>query len=336
MATQQTMAFNRKSLQVLPPDTLRAIHGANEGDVLSISEDLVLDDVYTCAEPPDSASLLLTRKMGHYVIAQGSDAGTVGARLHLDSILTLMEYGTQVTEVLLLVEVDSHGNMASLFLLPLSPLRARAEYRLVGIQTEGAEQKLAQLACVSFTRGTQISLSTGRLVAVEELNVGDLILTRDDGAQPLRWIGQNTQRAEGAFAPIRIAAGTLNNLGDLVVSPGHRLFFYQRSDHIGAGRSELLINARHLVNGSSVTVERGGFVDYFQLLFDCHQIIFAEGIAAESMRVNDNTASLVDAAILKELQNAPAGPRDIDSFDVQRALLERPDVVNLLRKASKG
>ena len=66
---------------------------------------------------------------------------------------------------------------------------------------------------------TRITMATGAQVPVEDLRPGDRILTRDDGPQPLRWIGQRTTRASGLFAPVLIRAGTLNNARDLVVAP---------------------------------------------------------------------------------------------------------------------
>ena len=105
---------------------------------------------------------------------------------------------------------------------------------------------------------------------------------------------------------------------------------------MGAGRAELLVKARHLVNGTSVKTQEGGFVDYFQLLFDRHQIIYAEGIAAESMLVDDSTAALVDEALLSELEIVSPLHRELDARDVEKALLDRHDAVELLRRASKG
>ena len=61
--------------------------------------------------------------------------------------------------------------------------------------------------------------------------------------------------------------GALHNENDLVLRPDHRLFVYQRKDHMGAGRAEVLIKARHLVDDESVTRRRGGFIDYFQAGF---------------------------------------------------------------------
>ena len=113
---------------------------------------------------------------------------------------------------------------------------------------------------MSFTRGTRITTCLRRTASHRGPAVeGDRILTRDSGPQELRWIGQSTVRAVGDFAPVCIRAGTLNNAHDLLVSPDHRLFVYQRRDELGAGRSELLVKARHLVNGDSVFVQDGGF-----------------------------------------------------------------------------
>ncbi|MEM1351225.1 MAG: Hint domain-containing protein [Pseudomonadota bacterium] len=336
MVESPTTVPSIKSFPVLPAHAFRVIGGANEGDYLSVSDDMMLDDVYVLPTETSPISLSLCLMAERITVAQDSELGTTGARVHIDCAIMLMADGVNVTEALVFAEVDDSDHLTQVYLLPLAPLRPKCHYRLVGITRDGLDKKLAHLSCVSLTRGTRISLSTGRQVAVEDLSVGDLILTRDDGAQPLRWIGQMTQRASGAFAPIRIAAGALNNLDDLVVSPDHRLFIYQRSDRIGAGRPELLIRARHLENGSTVTVETGGFVDYFQLLFDTHQIVFAEGIATESMQVDGTTVSLLDGSLYDEFSRQPLGAREIDGLDVQRALLDRPDVVSLLRHATKG
>ena len=242
----------------------------------------------------------------------------------------------QTTDAIVLVEVDGAQSIAAMYLLPLAPIAARVPYRLVKAEREGAGRKFAQVACVSFSRGTHITLASGAQVPIEQLSVGDRVLTRDAGPQAIRWIGQSTVRATGDFAPILIRAGVLNNENDLLVSPDHRLFVYQRSDQIGVGQSELLVKARHLVNGDSVTVQDGGFVDYFQILFDRHHIIYAEGIAAESMLIDARTRSALPPELVTKLQKIlpDHGKRSDHGLDVQKALLDRPDAIDLLRRAS--
>ena len=322
-----------QNIPVHPADGLRATHGANMGDPLSFAAELVLDDIYELAPDSAVARLALVASSTHdFRIAAGSEVGSPGARLFLDCALSFMCPDGRMTEALLIVEVDDRGDAAGSYLLPLAPLAPRTEYRLVGIDTENPLRTFAQVACVSFARGTRITLSSGLQRPIEDLSVGDAVLTRDDGPQRVRWIGQNTVRAVGEFAPVLIAAGALNNAHDLLVSPDHRLFIYQRSDEVGAGRAELLVKARHLVNGDSVRRVDGGFVDYFQLLFDDHQIIYAEGIAAESLLVDPRTR----AALPEEVGGDAHAHRHHLDYEVQERLLSGSDAVALLRKASSS
>lgn len=326
--------------QVLPvyrAEDFVASDGANMGDALSFASELILDDIYEL--PFGTAPLRLGVLAGqdtHFRISPDSETGTARATLVLDSALSFMSDDGGMHDALLMVEVDSDGNAAQIYLVPLTALRSGVEYRLVGIDTDTARQKFAQVACVSFTRGTHITLSSGEQRLIESLNIGDRILTRDDGVQAVRWIGQTTVRAVGDFAPIKIQAGTLNNEHDLIVSPDHRLFIYQRSDEVGAGRAEILVKARHLVNGSSVTVMDGGFVDYFQLLFDSHQIVYAEGIAAETMLIDTRTKPVLPDELSASLGDVIPGHSDLPhaGLDVSEAMLDRPDMAALLRKAS--
>ncbi|MDO7631218.1 MAG: Hint domain-containing protein, partial [Loktanella sp.] len=109
----------------------------------------------------------------------------------------------------------------------------------------------------------------------------------------------------------------------------------QRQDRLGAGRSEVLVKVRHLINGDTVYQRDGGFVDYFQLLFDDHQIIYAEGIAAESLLIDPRTrAALPDHMRSGETRRSSHGHRAHLDYEVQEKLLSQKDAIGLLRKAS--
>ncbi|WP_353474622.1 Hint domain-containing protein [Salipiger sp. H15] len=318
---------------------LRVVAGANLGDELSFAEELQPDDIYELSPLARPARLsLLPAAASPFRIGPGGDLGHRGAELHLDCCLTFMCGDGAITEALVLVETDAAGLVAELYLMPLAPMQPRKDYALVGVSRGEALARFAQAACVSFTRGTMITLASGAQRAVEDLQVGDRVLTRDDGPQPIRWIGQHTQRALGAFAPVLIRAGTLNAARDLLVSPDHRLFVYQRRDRLGAGRAELLVRARHLVNGETVLRREGGFVDYFQMLFDHHQIIYAEGIAAESLLVDTRTRAALPAELSEQV--SALLPRhhasDQPELEVQETLLQRPDAAKILRRSSAG
>ncbi len=328
-----------QTLTVYRADHFRVSNGANLGDSLGTSDDVALDDVYRLSPVANAVRLsVIARHDAPFQIGKDSEIGQPGADLHLDCVITLMSGTGETSEALVLVETDAEFDIAGVYLLPLADMQRRVDYVLVGIDTEGALQKFAQLACVSFTRGTLITMATGAQRPVEDLKVGDKILTRDDGPQTLRWIGHRTVRATGDFAPILIKAGTLNNTNDLVVSPDHRLFIYQRVDRIGAGRAELLVRVKHLVNETTIVRHEGGFVEYYEMLFDRHQIIYAEGIAAETMLLDtQRQASLPDDVqdMLEEFTEGHSD-RSHQALEVQEALLKSHDVAAILRKSSSG
>lgn len=303
--------------------------GVAEGDAISVADDLVLDDVYHLSGAAARCDLSVVEVQGgsSFAIVPQTGAGTPGNILHLDCCITLMAPDSTTYEALVLVEVED-GAIAEVYLLPLAKLHPKTDYRLVGLDRHAATTRLAEVACVSFTRGTHITMASGAQVRVEDLVVGDKVLTRDDGPQAIRWIGQNTLRAVGDFAPVVIRKGVLHNENDLVMSPDHRIFIYQRQDNLGAGRAEVMVKVRHLINGVTVWQQDGGFVEYFQLLFDDHQIIFAEGIAAESLLIDPRTRAAVPIG-------ADHAYRMHQDYEVQESLLSRPDAVELLRRATR-
>ncbi len=327
-----------QSIPVFTGPQFRVINGANLGDGLAHLAEVELDDVYELSASATRARLSFRPlEDGSFRIAEGSELGTQGAPLYLDSALIFMTPDGHNTEMLVLVETDATGHLAQIYMLPLAPLAPDTEYQLVGTDRDGARARFAQVACVSFSRGTHITLASGAQVPIEHLKPGDRVLTRDAGVQEIRWIGHSTVRCTGDFTPILIRAGVLNNENDLLVSPDHRLFVYQRTDHIGVGQSELLVKARHLVNGDTVTFQEGGFVDYFQILFDRHHIIYAEGIAAESMLIDARTRSALPPELVTKLHKVlpDHGKRSDHGLDVQKALLDRPDAIDILRRASQ-
>ncbi len=134
---------------------------------------------------------------------------------------------------------------------------------------------------ICFANGTL--LETGRgTVAVESIGVGDLVATRDDGLQPVRWRADRTLPAYGTFAPILFRAGAIGNTRPLRLSPQHKVLVTGWRAELICGENAVLVPALHFVDGVQVIVETGGVVTYHHLMFDRHQIVFSEGIATES------------------------------------------------------
>ncbi|WP_085806116.1 Hint domain-containing protein [Roseovarius albus] len=325
----------KQALPVYRSKDFFVVAGANVGDPISFANELDLDDTYELGTNATLSQLnLSTDGELNFKVSADSALGQPGAQVCMDSCLTLMCATGNVIEALIWVEVDAQGHIAEIYVMPLAPFITKTGYTLIGIDRDKAIRKFAELSCVSFARDTRITLASGAQKSVQDLKAGDRVLTRYDGVQPIRWIGQTTVRAAGEFAPVRIKAGALHNSNDLIVSPDHRLFIYQRSDTIGAGRAEILVRARHLINGTTVVQHDGGFIEYFQLLFDEHQIIFAEGIAAETLMMDPRTRAALPADLDDALPCAVHEHRPHLDFEIAKDLLSHPDAANMLKRAS--
>lgn len=153
---------------------------------------------------------------------------------------------------------------------------------------------------VCFTRGTMIGTPEGPR-AIEELAVGDLVLTRDNGARPIRWIGSQAVAAAGKLAPVTIRAGALGNDRDLKVSQLHRMLVADWRAELMFGEPEVLAAARHLVDGDTIHVAEGGEVEYFHMLFDRHEIVTANGAPSESFHPGEQGMGWMDDAVREEI-----------------------------------
>lgn len=150
-----------------------------------------------------------------------------------------------------------------------------------------------------FVAGTLILTDRGER-PVERLRIGDLVMTRDQGAQPVRWIGMRRMRGHGDFAPIRIGKGVFDNCRELLVSPQHRVLVSDWRASLYFGEEEVLVAAKHLVDGARVHPAPCDVVTYVHVMFDRHQIIRSEGVDAESF-LPGATILQGDAAIRAEL-----------------------------------
>ncbi|MFC0410070.1 Hint domain-containing protein, partial [Roseomonas elaeocarpi] len=130
-----------------------------------------------------------------------------------------------------------------------------------------------------YARGTRILTDRGE-VPVEELREGDRVrvLLGAEGFRPVRWVGHRRvalrhhpmpERAR----PVRFRAGSLAEgvpHRDLLVSPDHALFL-----------RGVLVHAETLINGATVVQEEVAEVEYFHVELDAHDVMVAEGAAAE-------------------------------------------------------
>lgn len=151
-----------------------------------------------------------------------------------------------------------------------------------------------------FVAGTLVDTPDGPR-PVEGLEPGDLVLTKDNGAQPLRWIGRRAVEARDNFAPIRIRENTFGTHGEVMVSPLHRVLIRDALAELLFGEREVLVAAKDLVNDRSVRRIEGGDVGYVHLLFDRHQVVFTHGLASESFLPGPQTTKSFEQEIVDEI-----------------------------------
>ena len=146
----------------------------------------------------------------------------------------------------------------------------------------------ASLPC--FVQGTKISTPTGPKV-IDGLKAGDLVNTVDDGPQEIKWIGKRSVTLGGAatnskLRPIVIRAGALGpgvpNV-DMRVSRQHRLLVSSAIAERMFGMPQVLVPAVRLLDLPNVEIDMEvQKIDYLHLMFDRHQVIWADGAPTES------------------------------------------------------
>lgn len=141
-----------------------------------------------------------------------------------------------------------------------------------------------------FLAGTRILTERGPC-AVERIRPGQRVMTRDNGLQTVLWAGGRTVPGLGHRAPIRLRAGTVGNARDLLVSPQHRILIEGWPAQVTTGEAEVLVAARHLVGLPGVAPAPRPRATYVHLLLPRHEIVLAEGAAAESLWLGGQAVS---------------------------------------------
>ena len=155
---------------------------------------------------------------------------------------------------------------------------------------DGTVLNVDDLELICFTRGSLIDTPDGPRL-IEALVVGDLVMTKDHGPQPIRWIGSRKVSASSLarhsrLRPIRIAAGALGSSvpeKDLVVSPQHRVLLSSRVVRNMFDADEVLVAAKKLLGFPGVTQDEPDGVEYFHILLDRHEVVRANGAWSETL-----------------------------------------------------
>ena len=139
---------------------------------------------------------------------------------------------------------------------------------------------------VCFCEGSVIATPDGPK-RVETLVRGDKVTTKDHGAQPLLWVGQETVVATQNKAPVQFAACAGH--APLRVSQQHRILVSHPALALTHDTHEGFVAARHMVDGKSVRLAPHTTTTYVHLAFARHEIVSANGRWCESLFVGPET-----------------------------------------------
>jgi len=173
---------------------------------------------------------------------------------------------------------------------------------------------------ICFTPGTTIATRRGE-IPVQQIKIDDLVATRDNGMQPVRWIGRRNLNRDNllstpGFNPVRIKAGAFGDgvpQRDMMVSPNHRMLLASETAEVMFSEREVLVAAKHLVGLGGIETVAPDKVSYIHILFDNHEIVLADGTWTESFQPGEHSMAGIRSdqrseilSLFPEL-NAPEG-----------------------------
>jgi hypothetical protein len=142
------------------------------------------------------------------------------------------------------------------------------------------------------------------MVVVEDLRIGETIVTASGDVRPVKWLGY--QRVEQAVSadpsswPVRVRAGAFADQmpsSDLWLSPEHAVFV-----------DDVLIPIRCLVNGHSIEHVRRENFTYWHVELDEHDVMIAEGMPVETLLCDAFSIFTFDNVADAEMPDGFAAP----------------------------
>ena len=161
---------------------------------------------------------------------------------------------------------------------------------------------------ICFTPGTLIATPKGER-KVEELQVGDRVITRDNGMQEIRWVGRREMSGEELvekehLRPILIREGALGKglpERDMMVSPQHRVLIANDKTALYFEEREVLVAAKHLTDMEGIDQVDVSHTSYIHIMFEAHEVILSDGIWTESFQPGDQSLVGIGDAAREEI-----------------------------------
>ncbi|MCK0139008.1 Hint domain-containing protein [Aliiroseovarius sp. F47248L] len=163
---------------------------------------------------------------------------------------------------------------------------------------------------VCFASGTLLETPKG-FTPIATLRTGDLVNTMDDGWQPIRWIFARRVTladllADPHLLPIEVSAKIMGDdqpSKPLLISRQHRILIEGKIAQRMFGSEQILAAAKDLTGCEGIRVHRPNTsFFYYHVLLEKHQILNANGIAAESLFLGSEAMAILSKDAQEELR----------------------------------
>jgi len=170
--------------------------------------------------------------------------------------------------------------------------RERPGASLTGTATSNFSSTFSSGSIICYAKGTYIATENAA-VPVERLQEGDLVLTLSGDLEPVKWIGHRTVDCKrhpdsNEANPVRILKGAFSKnqpSRDLFLSPLHSLYV-----------NGIFVPAIDLVNDLTIFQEARSKITYYHVELASHNVIYAEGMTAETYLDDNNRDFFVTGA----------------------------------------
>lgn len=241
--------------------------------------DLVIE-----SQPGDPSPYIFSPGDTYTLSFGGQGGGTIENATVLRS--DFIDTGTDSGHAIVFEGLDQNGDLTQVVWTPEFDLETWYWDNFSGGNPPGFyntdQDAMTTYQAVCFEASMRVAAPDGPRRA-DQLASGDALWTRDNGAQPIKWVGARQVRGWGRHAPIVFAEGAIGNPEPLVLSQQHRILVdvYPERDQFDA--PEVLVPAVAFVNGRSIRVSPRKSVTYVHFLLDRHELLVSAGVVCESL-----------------------------------------------------
>jgi len=276
---------------------------------------------------------------GNHVITNGGSLVSNGTEVESESYHFLRQIdssGNQFGPTITITVFSQNGQTSNIWgMASDTELIPGAQYQKTGGSNNGDSLYDTFVPC--FTTGALIATQHGER-RIEDIRVGDRVITRDNGMQEVRWIGTcmvdgAMLRAQASKRPVRVAKDTFGPgmpERDMHFSPNHRILLAQADTSLLFGDPEVLAAVKDMVDRPGISRVTPEQVTYVHLLFDRHETVFADGMWSESFLPGKVAMNGLDQAQQVEIYDLfpelKAGT-EAASFLPARRILKRHEVM---------